>query len=233
MPSTHSTGQNLLSPPHTIHSPGHISHFLKERLIRGPVHEVLDCGTKKAGAVKEDDGRGEESGYVIGWLPPWATYEGHTDAHKGGNGGYCVGPVVPGVSANREAVHLVSNSDDFPEKGLFHSHHENEDPQREGGRSMMGSDDLPDGLYGDPKRSPHEEKRDDSSREALRLPIPKGIVLVRRAGGDVETSPKDEGGEDVCRGFYSVSDEGVGVAQDPGKDLYHRQKGVGKKASLR
>jgi hypothetical protein len=233
VPPTHLTCENFLGRPHTVHPAGHVSDFLEKCLIGGPIHEVLDRRTKKADAVEEDNGRREESGRIIGQLPSWAPDEGHADTHKGGERGDCVGPVVPSIGANREAVHLFSNSEDLSEEGLLYSHYENEDPQREWSRSMMGSDNLPDGLYGDPKRGSHEEKGYDSSGEALCLPIPEGIFLVRRAARDVETSPEDERGEHVRRGFYSVSDEGVGVTQDPGKDLYHRQEGVGEKASLR
>ena len=161
MPSTYPTCQNLLSRPHTVDPVGNVSHFLQKRLIRGPIHEVLDRGTKEADPVEKDDGRGEESGRIIGKFPSWAAHEGHTDAHKGGEGGYRVGAVVPGVGSDCEAVHFLSNGEDLPKESLLYSHHENEDRQRKWGRSMMGGDDLPDSLDGDSQPSSEKEKRDD------------------------------------------------------------------------
>lgn len=46
-----------------------------------------------------------------------------------------------------------------------------------------------------------------------------GVIFIGRFGADFEAEPDDEGAGDVDEAFHGIGDEGIGIAENPCREL--------------
>ena len=139
---------------------------------------------------------------------------------------------MPCVGFHCRTVFLMADFENATKERFLYQDNADEDYEREWSRRMMRRSDLPNRFDANANRGREQHEGDDGAGERLGLSVAERKFLIGLTGGDTKASPDNGGGEDIGRRFDRVRDEGIGISQDPGDELYDGQHGVDEKSEL-
>src|SRR6266516_4846613 len=119
---------------------------------------------------------------------------------------------MPGIGLHGRALHVAADSVDVTEqKFLYHDYHY-QYPERVRSRTMVRQKDFA-----------HTSNCNNDSRDRLGFAVTVGMSCVRRARSNLQSSPDDKRAADVeCR-LDAISNQDIGVAEEPAENLCHRE----------
>src|SRR6266478_2269937 len=219
----HFSGPTFLNLNDARNGSGSLANGLDELRARSGVHDLVKRGAQKPDAIRRDDGAREKRCPIVRALPALATNQRYRNANKRGSRRKRVAAMMPGIGLHGCALHVAADPVDVTEqKFLYHDYHY-QYPERVRSRTMVRQKDFAHTLNCKTNCGGQHPNCNNDSRNRLGFTVTVRMSCVRRPRSDLQPSPDDKRATDVeCR-LDAVSNQDIGVTEEPAENLCHRE----------
>ena len=133
---------------------------------------------------------------------------------------------MPGIGLHRRALDVFSQADDRAIKKFFHDHYHDQNREGKWGRRVMRRKNFSHALHSEAERSEQHAHRHGGRRHRFRFSVAIRVGRIRRARGEFQPAPDHGRAADVERGFNSIRDQNVGIAEEARGNFCRREHDV-------
>ena len=228
---THLAEPTLIERQNSGYFHSDLADLLFEAFRRSGIHCFVECGAEELQAVPGNDAaRGECSPVVSRGV---SRPQSDEDAYKRKGAGDGVTPVMPRIRPQRGRTDLPTGVYHPAEKAFLHDHDAEKNVERPLRGHLMRRPNFTNALDGETECRRQYRKRDDNPGDNFRFAVSVRMLIIRRLGSDAQSEPHDEGAEDIEKGFYAIRNEGIGMADDPRKNLQDAKQRIDQHAHQR